>query len=159
MWTDGLVYHQNIRKYATRVGKMLKDQSSQPTYTCVHLRRGDFVSAGWLGKAKDLDVVKGQIAKARVDASEPVYLATDEGDQEILDGFRSEGIFTWRDFAAELAGDRHLQKSQKYLAFEDYVGLIEQRICAQARTFVGSECSSFTGGERGGGHRHLKKRL
>lgn len=30
--------------------------------------------------------------------------------------------------------------------FEDYVGLVEQMICANARLFLGSKCSSFTGG-------------
>ena len=32
------------------------------------------------------------------------------------------------------------------LGFEDYVGLVEQSVCSEARLFIGSKCSSFTGG-------------
>lgn len=32
------------------------------------------------------------------------------------------------------------------LAFEDYVGIVEQLVCSRARLFIGSKCSSYSGG-------------
>jgi hypothetical protein len=41
-------------------------------YMCIHFRRGDFVTAGWLGKAKDLALVQSNIERHRLGPDEPV---------------------------------------------------------------------------------------
>ena len=141
IWDSAVVYHPAIGKFATAVQDHLLKGKQVKTYTCVHLRRGDFVSAGWLGKASDLDLVKKTVAKHRL-KGEPVYMATDEADPAVLAGFRKIGFRTWDDFKSV----RHEGQYTPYLGFEDYVGLIEQTICGRARAFIGSKCSSFTGG-------------
>lgn len=141
IWDASVVYHPAIGKFATAVQDALLKGKALNTYTCVHLRRGDFVSAGWLGKASDLDLVKKTVEEHRLNG-EPVYMSTDEADPDVLAGFRNLGYRTWDDFKSI----RHEGQHAPYLGFEDYVGLVEQTICGRARAFIGSKCSSFTGG-------------
>lgn len=147
VWNDAVVYHSNIKRAAKAASKELMRESGGTHFMCVHFRRGDFVDAGWLGKASNLSVVKKSILDRRL-ANESVYIATDETDPEILAELRRDvGARFWADVQEAVSSDKHnSDKAKSYLGFEDYVGLIEQMICGGARTFVGSDCSSFTGG-------------
>jgi len=140
-WEAGVQYHSAIQNFARTIRRNLVSKGTSSTFTCVHLRRGDFVSAGWLGEAKDLELVKKTIAEHKLDG-ELVYMATDEADPKILKDFYDLGVRTWKDAEPWLGTGPWAP----YLAFEDYVGLVEQSICAEARVFIGSKCSSFTGG-------------
>ena len=72
---------------------------------------------------------------------ERLYIATDETDATTLLPLTNNGGMRWMDVVNDLeAGPDSL------LFFEDYVGVIEQLVCASARRFLGSQCSSFTGG-------------
>jgi hypothetical protein len=142
IWDSAVVYHPAIVKFAETVKEELVKNNPVKTYLCIHLRRGDFVSAGWLGEAENLGLVKKTIAEHRL-KGEPVYMATDEANPDVLDSFRKLGIMTWGDFSEEA---KSKSPYKAYLGFEDYVGLVEQSICGGAREFLGSKCSSFTGG-------------
>eukprot|EP00040_Diaphanoeca_grandis_P043966 m.269621 g.269621 ORF g.269621 m.269621 type:complete len:111 (+) comp85439_c0_seq1:92-424(+) len=74
-----------------------------------------------------------------------IYMATDEQNTSTLEMFRDIGVRTWADFSTTMF-EQVEGKHAKMIAFEDYVGLVEQMVCAKARAFVGSKCSSFTGG-------------
>ena len=70
-----------------------------------------------------------------------LYIATDETDLAVLQPLTDLGAVLWRDVVDILRGS-----PETLLQFGDYVGLVEQMICAHAETFIGSKCSSFTGG-------------
>jgi hypothetical protein len=92
-------YHPAADKIAELIADRLVPPSigaAKPSsFMCVHFRRGDFVTAGWLGKAKDLDLVASNIARHRRGSTEPVYMATDERNATVLAHFRSLGILTY----------------------------------------------------------------
>ena len=144
VWKSGIAYHASIVATAKAIAKELVGTGTAKSYMCVHLRRGDFVDAGWLGAAKDLELVKANIVK-RQENGEMIYMATDEQNATTLKMFRQAGVRTWGDFRESVI-EKTKGKHAKMVAFEDYIGLVEQMICARARLFVGSKCSSFTGG-------------
>jgi hypothetical protein len=146
-WENAVVYTKAVMAYAEAIVGELLRRAKATTYTCVHLRRGDFVSAGWLGKAKDLSLVQANI-EAAMEPGEALYLATDETSEETLAGLRGIGAKRWSDFGdtVRAEGKKIGGAAAFYVGFEDYVGLVEQIICGKARIFLGSQCSSFTGG-------------
>ena len=81
-------------------------------------------------------------------AGEALYLATDESDEDTLAGLRGIGAKRWSDFEQTVqgVGKKLGGQAATYVGFEDYVGLVEQMVCGKARVFLGSQCSSFTGG-------------
>lgn len=144
VWKTGIAYHASIVATAKAIAKELVSTGTAKSYMCVHLRRGDFIDAGWLGAAKDLELVKANIVKRQA-KGEMIYMATDEQNTTTLSMFRQVGVRTWGDFRESVI-QKTKGKHAKMVAFEDYIGLVEQMICARARLFVGSKCSSFTGG-------------
>eukprot|EP00730_Choanoeca_flexa_P018730 TRINITY_DN9125_c0_g1_i1.p1 TRINITY_DN9125_c0_g1~~TRINITY_DN9125_c0_g1_i1.p1 ORF type:complete len:775 (+),score=147.07 TRINITY_DN9125_c0_g1_i1:1296-3620(+) len=139
-WQNAIRYHHNIVDLAQTITNTLQSSS---TYTCVHLRRGDFVKAGWLGQAADLHRVAQTVRTAMQDG-EALYLATDERNLTVLAPLMELGAKQWLDLG-EKALKQAPEQVQDLAAFGDYVGLVEQMVCAKARMFLGSKCSSFTG--------------
>ena len=79
--------------------------------------------------------------KKQIRSGEKVYIATDETNATVLEPLMRIGAARWADVHG------HLNMGPDTLTFfGDYVGLVEQTICANARRFIGSKCSSFTGG-------------
>lgn len=147
-WTEAVAYAGSALRFAEAIREALLEQTGALTYVCVHLRRGDFVSAGWLGQAANLSLVHGHIKRV-LQPKEALYLATDETGNDVLGGFRMLGARIWIDFADVLKAESQRPASAAFashLGFEDYIGLVEQLLCGQARAFLGSQCSSFTGG-------------
>jgi hypothetical protein len=148
IWENHVIYHQEIRAYASEVATYLRKRSATGvnTFMSVHMRRGDFEELGWLGDASNLDSVRSHIQERLYDG-ECFYMATDETDPEILGSFRVIGAYFWSDVREAVP-----PKEEDYpilssmIGFEDYIGLIEQVVCSKARAFFGSKCSSFTGG-------------
>ena len=137
-------YHPDIVSLASAVAVELRSTGS---FVAVHYRRGDFVDLGLLRAAEKVETVQAAI-KSHLRAGEPFYLATNEHDPAILDSFRRMGAVLWRDVLALDAVQAHVRTlpvAAGMLCFEDYVGLVEQLVCAGARLFVGTHCSSFTG--------------
>eukprot|EP00039_Didymoeca_costata_P000065 m.43999 g.43999 ORF g.43999 m.43999 type:complete len:774 (+) comp10032_c0_seq1:151-2472(+) len=143
VWDSAVIYNPSIPLMAKVIVNDLVKQGPLASFVCVHLRRGDFAKIGWLGKASDLSLVKRTI-ESHKEPQEFVYMATDETDDTVLEDFRKIGVRTWRDYESEVLNSKIHNKH--YLGFEDYIGLVEQSICAEARVFIGSKCSSFTGG-------------
>eukprot|EP00049_Salpingoeca_infusionum_P009026 m.149849 g.149849 ORF g.149849 m.149849 type:complete len:799 (-) comp14209_c0_seq2:251-2647(-) len=143
VWNAAVVYHPSIVHIAKQVSNALVRDSPTNSFVCVHLRRGDFVTAGWLGQAKDLELVANNI-KTSLIQGELFYLATDEQDTTVLAGLRDIGARVWSDVFPAVTPPN--EDATSMLGFQDYVGLVEQMICGQARRFLGSKCSSFTGG-------------
>lgn len=70
------------------------------------------------------------------------YMSTDETSYQILDYFQSLGAILFEDLLDPYFESRfgHL------IVFDDWIGLVEQVICARAALFVGTMSSSFTSG-------------
>jgi hypothetical protein len=138
-------YHPEIQSLATTIASVISRQSGG--FVGVHMRRGDFVDLGLLKEAEDLNRVQ-EYLKQHIQPGEPFYLATNERSRESLRKFRSMGAVLWEDVMqmtevqTAIAG---MSVLPSMLGFQDYVGLVEQMVCAQARLFVGTRCSSFTG--------------
>lgn len=147
VWERGVVYNPIITKMAEAISKQLVSMSSTGSYVCVHLRRGDFVKAGWLGKAADLSFVSANIER-RLQQGEALYISTDEQSENDRNMFRKMGAKFFDDFRTTVQDTEAFGEDYvNMLGFEDYVGLVEQSVCASrgARKFMGSKCSSFTG--------------
>ena len=145
VWERGVVYNSQITTFASAVSEQLTASSETGSYLCVHLRRGDFIKAGWLGKASDLTFVAANIQQ-RLQRGEALYISTDEQNPADRDVFRKLGARFFNDFRPMFT-EKAFGASANLLGFEDYVGLVEQSICASrsARMFMGSKCSSYTG--------------
>ena len=146
LWRSHSRYSDDILWLGGIISDALRQISG--SYLSVHLRRGNFVSLGLLKGAEDIRVVKTTIQQQRQPVSEPFYVATNEQSAGMMAGLRSQGALLWAD-AAALPAVRHALAARPalahILAFEDYVGLVEQVVCANARAFIGTRCSSFTG--------------
>lgn len=70
------------------------------------------------------------------------YMSTDETSSTVLDYFQSLGAILFEDLLDPTFESRfgHL------IVFDDWIGLIEQLICARAGMFVGTMSSSFSSG-------------
>lgn len=70
------------------------------------------------------------------------YMSTDETSPQILNYFQSLGAILFEDLLDPYFESRfgHL------IIFDDWIGLVEQLICARAAMFVGTMSSSFTSG-------------
>ncbi|KAG0347344.1 hypothetical protein BG004_007934 [Podila humilis] len=68
--------------------------------------------------------------------------ATDESLPETLAYFRGLGAVLFED----LVDDEFKERFKYLIVYEDWIGLVEQVICARARKFFGTMTSSFTSG-------------
>eukprot|EP00047_Mylnosiga_fluctuans_P009626 m.263717 g.263717 ORF g.263717 m.263717 type:complete len:734 (-) comp27179_c0_seq1:84-2285(-) len=133
--------HPDIIARARHLDQVVRDRAKADAVMCVHLRRGDFSDLGWNRRSFDLEHVMANI-QAHRRPGDGLYIATDESDLAVLEPLRRLKAIFWDDVATEVTGS---DTGASMLAFADYVGQIEQRMCAEARTFVGSHCSSFSG--------------
>ncbi|CAO3564201.1 unnamed protein product [Mortierella alpina] len=114
----------------------------------MHVRRGDFVTDGYGWQDHGEAWLKTVVKEAAEDVLGPLsktrgfYLATDESSPRLLDYFHSLGAILFED----LIDARFEQRFASLLAVDDWIGLVEQVICAQAKMFYGTMTSSFTSG-------------
>jgi len=121
-------WHPDIFALASRYVEQLTPYG----YDAIHIRRNDFQYQQTRRAAKEIwHNVSGLLNDDR-----PLYIATDETDEEFLDIFRShKKVMTWNDLPPAV-DDRTPP--------EKYTGPIEQLICAGARRFIGNHLSTFS---------------
>jgi hypothetical protein len=158
---DRLHYHDDIFCAAGRVVKLLHEEASKLTgkpvqdaskghpktlggnvnsdavYHAYHIRRGDFQYAETRVSAQQLWRNTRHLLDPKV--TKLLYIATDEKDKAFFDPFRAvfEVRFLHDYTAAAHLGDGHLN--------QNHIGMVEQVICANAHTFIGTPLSTFTG--------------
>eukprot|EP00597_Dinobryon_sp_UTEXLB2267_P001604 CAMPEP_0170076738 /NCGR_PEP_ID=MMETSP0019_2-20121128/13684_1 /TAXON_ID=98059 /ORGANISM="Dinobryon sp., Strain UTEXLB2267" /LENGTH=426 /DNA_ID=CAMNT_0010288625 /DNA_START=369 /DNA_END=1649 /DNA_ORIENTATION=- len=113
------------------------DTNRDATYFAFHIRRGDF-------QYKDTQLTAEQIwANTRPlldpNVSSLIYIATDETNKSFFRPFLESGEFTVR-FLSD-----YTARAGKYLVNNNHVGMVEQVVCANAHTFIGTPFSTFTG--------------
>jgi hypothetical protein len=148
-WTSVVKLNSDVDSLGQMLANLILARSTRRSFTCVHLRRGDFSELGWNTNALKLGSVLKAIERARL-TQEAVYIATDETNLDKLTPLKAgNDIFFWKDFYGQLL--KNATKSMKIpgvlnmLGFQDYVGAVEQRACVSARAFLGSHCSLFSG--------------
>jgi hypothetical protein len=165
---DRLYYHDIIFCYAGMVVKQVHHDSSQvapfkpipslahssvktlggdsnldATYFAYHIRRGDF-------QYHDTQLTADQIWDntkhlLNISVTSVIYIATDEKDKNFFKPFYDSG-YTLKflsDYLPMLESKDHQQKIGKFN--KNHIGMIEQVICANAHTFIGTPFSTFTG--------------
>lgn len=113
--------------------------SRQRNYIAVHLRRGDFTVMFKASAGIDTYVSKLRTCPE----SHRIYVATNEENATVLEPLRRIGAIFWSDIEPHIS--TVLRTQVKQLAFQDFVGLVEQVVCSNARLFVGTRSSSVTG--------------
>lgn len=118
------------------------------TFHAAHIRRGDF-------QYKDTRIPGEQIWKNirglyDFNRSRLLYIATDEKDKSFFKAFEAQGLTVryFDDYLSQLprlfeAKDNGYSASMHVT--RNHIGMIEQIVCANAHTFVGTPWSTFTG--------------
>jgi hypothetical protein len=116
------------------------DTNRDATYFAMHIRRGDF-------QYHDTKLSAEQIVANTFHLLDPtvstlLYIATDESDQSFFEPFK-KGPFTVKFLKDYLHEEQMLQHVPDYS--RNHIGMIEQVVCANAHTFIGTPLSTFTG--------------
>ncbi|KAG0099661.1 hypothetical protein BGZ93_006646 [Podila epicladia] len=136
---------------APQQGSFLGNQGAESWFPLsMHIRRGDFVTDqyGWqeFDEAWMEELVNNAISTVfsplKDEHPRIFYLATDESSPTTLDYFHSVGAILFED----LIDDTFEIRFGHLIVYDDWIGLVEQLICARARTFYGTMTSSFTSG-------------
>jgi len=100
-------------------------------YYAIHIRRGDF-------QYKDLVLSAEQIynnIKNVIPQGAKLYISTDESDKSFFSIFKENyDVKYYNDISHVIYSNTH----------KDLIGLIEQLICTQAKTFIGNKLSTFS---------------
>ncbi|KAG0038036.1 hypothetical protein BGZ82_001279 [Podila clonocystis] len=129
----------------------LSNQGAEPWFPLsMHVRRGDFVTDQYGWQEFDETWMKTLVNNAVSTVFSPLgdepprifYVATDESSPTTLDYFHSAGAILFED----LIDDAFETRFGHLIVYDDWIGLVEQLICARARKFYGTMTSSFTSG-------------
>eukprot|EP01039_Chlorochromonas_danica_P010999 gene10999-12246_t len=154
---DRLRYHDEIFCVASRIIErllVLQDQpstissSSMPLlprpgslddmdakYVAFHIRRGDFQQKHTRLPAEEIVALTNHLVPDRKERI--AYIATDEGNRSFFAPFEAEYKAIY--FLKDVEGGSGIEEVNP-----NYVGMIEQVICAGAHTFIGTPLSTFT---------------
>ncbi|KAI9242146.1 MAG: hypothetical protein BYD32DRAFT_448136 [Podila humilis] len=136
---------------ALQPSSYLKNRGAEPWFPLsMHIRRGDFVTEKYGWQEFDNDWMQTLVDNAISTVFFPLsnksrkvfYLATDESSSTTLDYFRAMGAVMFED----LINDAFEARFGDLIVYDDWIGLVEQLICARSRKFYGTMTSSFTSG-------------
>ncbi|KAG0330083.1 hypothetical protein BG000_011837 [Podila horticola] len=136
---------------ALQQGSFLDNHGAEPWFPLsMHIRRGDFITDQYGWQEFDEAWMKTLVDNAISTVFSPLsndlpaifYLATDESSPAILDYFHSVGAILFED----LIDDAFEARFGHLIVYDDWIGLVEQLICARAKKFYGTMTSSFTSG-------------
>jgi len=125
-------YTPRAFEIATKLINTLPD-----SFDGLHIRRNDFqFQSSRTNATETLHNISNLLAD-----DQPIYIATDEVDEEFFDVFeRDRPVYRWDDFFTSRCG--------KVLTNVDIpfalIGPVEQLICAHSNRFVGTELSTFS---------------
>lgn len=113
------------------------DTNFDATYHAAHVRRGDFGSQYLQTQLSAEEIYTNIGGLFNKSVTKLLYISTDEKNMTFFQPFFKD--FTVR-FLADYSGPALLGKTN-----QNHIGMIEQAICANAHTFVGTPLSTFTG--------------
>lgn len=147
VWAGALYHHSTaVDMFVLMLKKRILAKSKTKTFLCLHLRRDDFVHLGWAASTLNVSSISASLESIQRREGESVYIATDDPALHKNAALRSAvpHVYFWQDFVRALLAEDHPDGAM--LGWADYVGLVEQRTCVRARHFMGTHCSSFSGG-------------
>ena len=106
-----------------------------PTYVAFHIRRGDFQQKHTRLEAADIVRLTNHLVPDR--HTKVAYISTDEGNRTFFEPFMKEYGAVY--FLADLKNGTNVDEIN-----QNYVGMIEQVVCANADVFIGTPLSTFT---------------
>lgn len=120
------------------------DSNRDATYFAFHIRRGDFQYAHTQRAAADIVKTSEHLLAPHRERTALLYISTDEADKSYFQPFqtlnnRSMQVRFLENYLPKLPA-AFLKGFNK-----NHIGMIEQVICANAHTFIGTPLSTFTG--------------
>jgi hypothetical protein len=116
------------------------------TYFAFHIRRGDFQYHDTRISAETIWQNTKHLLNASI--SSIIYISTDEKDKSFFKPFYESGytIKFLSDYLSIIQERKHQDSHLLKTKFNmNHIGMIEQVICANAHTFIGTPYSTFTG--------------
>lgn len=138
---DRLRYHDEIFCVGSRIiERLLQLEGSpldthNPKYIAFHIRRGDFQQKHTRLPAEKIVELTNHLVPDRKDRI--AYIATDEGNRSFFEPFVRE--YKQIVFLNDVSANSGIEEVNA-----NYVGMIEQVVCAGADTFIGTPLSTFT---------------
>jgi hypothetical protein len=138
---DRLRYHDEIFCVGSRIIEKLlllegsPLETTAPQYIALHIRRGDFQQKHTRLSAEEIVNLTAPLVPDRLQRI--AYIATDEGNRSFFAPFAAayKAIY----FLSDLQNDTGIETVNG-----NYMGMIEQVVCAGAHTFIGTPLSTFT---------------
>lgn len=121
--------HASVDPVDMRNGQVL------PTYVAFHIRRGDFQQKHTRLPAEQIVSLTNHLVPDR--HTKIAYISTDEGNRSFFEPFVREYAAVY--FLADLKNGTDID-----VINQNYVGMIEQVVCANADVFIGTPLSTFT---------------
>jgi hypothetical protein len=110
------------------------------TYFAMHIRRGDFQYKET--KVSAQEIVDNTFHLLDPNITKLLYIATDEQDKRFFEPFM-KGPFTVK-FLKNYLNEEQIKQVVPDFSM-NHIGMIEQVVCANAHTFIGTPFSTFTG--------------
>jgi hypothetical protein len=126
--------------HGAEVGKGLEQEDVRsgrvlPQYVAFHIRRGDFQQKHTRLPAEQIVELTNHLVKDK--HKKVAYISTDEGNRSFFEPFiRTYGAVY---FLGDLKNGTNIDEIN-----QNYVGMIEQVVCANADVFIGTPLSTFT---------------
>lgn len=112
------------------------ESGGEPQYFAYHIRRGDFQQKQTRLSAEK--ILENTLPFLDMTAGHVVYIATDEKNSSFFDPFRA--VFKTVRFLSDYASTAGVSSLN-----QNHVGMLEQVICTNAHTFIGTPLSTFSG--------------
>ena len=130
---DRIRYHDSVYCLADKIIGSL--QSIEPNYIAYHIRRGDFAHKNTRLEPQEILRLTSHLIK---DVSKKlVYIATDDTNSTFFEPFYH--VFENVRFISHYNNDINIDSIN-----HNHVGMIEQIVCANAYTFIGTPLSTYT---------------
>jgi hypothetical protein len=130
---DRLRYHDSVYCLADKIIGALK--SIEPNYIAYHIRRGDFAHKNTRLPTEEIIRLTSHLIKDS--PKKLIYIATDDNNVTFFDPFYQ--VFENIRFISHFISDFNIDNAN-----QNHIGMIEQIICANAHTFIGTPLSTYT---------------
>eukprot|EP00904_Undaria_pinnatifida_P005053 jgi/Undpi1/1678/HiC_scaffold_11.g05068.m1 len=131
---DMVHYPEEVYCKASQVVALLREEDPSGSFSSFHIRRNDFLGAYKAVNIPPADVAANSLG--HLSENEVVYIATDETNLSMFDPFKDRLRIRFLSTYYERAGVSELNPN--------LLGMLEQVIASQGRTFMGCWFSTFT---------------
>ncbi|CAM9337395.1 unnamed protein product [Laminaria digitata] len=131
---DAMHYPEEVYCKASQVIALLRQEDPSGVFSSLHIRRNDFLGAYKAVNISPADVAANSLG--HLTENEVIYIATDEKDLSMFDMFKDRARVRFLSDYYDRAGVSELNPN--------LLGMLEQVIASNGRTFMGCWFSTFT---------------